>query len=462
VHMNNEPPIPPPGVRRVLLQCLDDVDAIVDRWLQQVRSIPPYGAGRVDEEDLRNTARQVLGLLLRYVAGMPVADELAAVSRRVGERRAQQGVPLDSLLDAARLDFRVLWDALISRTPERDMADLAGAAHRVWEVVERHVTGIMASYQRTVLEMGRLRQDERRAWFARLLDNNGRNPDVVRDAGRVLGFTPTARFIAVVADPDSGAALRQAAAALSAAGIRCHRHEAPTGDILVAQLPTRSADPEGAVLRELAGVACGVSPVVTGLARVPKAVRLAAATTRTLGTGGPAGPRRLEDAWLEVLAAHTPEIAAELAERVLAPLERIPLAEAERLIATVHVHVSGSGSIGDTAAALYCHRNTVQYRFGRFRELTGRDVRVPQDAAVVALALRAAALGFGEFTGPFAEMVRGAVTGGAAGPAPPAERPRWVSPPGAPRRVAAPRSTGHAAARPDGQRLLDPQGTPRA
>ncbi|MER5423781.1 helix-turn-helix domain-containing protein [Streptosporangium roseum] len=36
--------------------------------------------------------------------------------------------------------------------------------------------------------------------------------------------------------------------------------------------------------------------------------------------------------------------------------------------------------------------DTVQHRFARFRDLTGRDVRAPGDAAVVALALRAAAL----------------------------------------------------------------------
>ena len=67
---------------------------------------------------------------------------------------------------------------------------------------------------------------------------------------------------------------------------------------------------------------------------------------------------------------------------------RLGAVERERLLETVRVHLAGDGSIADTAAALYCHRNTVQHRFARFRELTGRDVRVPGDAAVVALALR--------------------------------------------------------------------------
>lgn len=51
--------------------------------------------------------------------------------------------------------------------------------------------------------------------------------------------------------------------------------------------------------------------------------------------------------------------------------------------------------MADTAAAVYCHRNTVQHRFNRSCELTGRDVRRPEDAALIALALRARARGDG-------------------------------------------------------------------
>ncbi|MFF4794397.1 helix-turn-helix domain-containing protein [Streptomyces sp. NPDC001276] len=43
-----------------------------------------------------------------------------------------------------------------------------------------------------------------------------------------------------------------------------------------------------------------------------------------------------------------------------------------------------------TAGALCCHRNTVQHRFARFAELTGQDIRRPDDVALVDLALRAA------------------------------------------------------------------------
>jgi DNA-binding PucR family transcriptional regulator len=50
---------------------------------------------------------------------------------------------------------------------------------------------------------------------------------------------------------------------------------------------------------------------------------------------------------------------------------------------------AASGSVADVAARLYCHRNTVRSRLQRFAELTGRDVTVPTDAAVVLLAMQA-------------------------------------------------------------------------
>ncbi|WP_246266510.1 helix-turn-helix domain-containing protein [Nonomuraea typhae] len=375
-------------VARLAARCLTSYEVLIDGWLAEVMAIEPYARGLVGPAEVREGARVGFALILRMLSeGRPPA-ELGPHAQALGERRAGQGVPLESLLAAARLDAKVLWHGLIAQAGPADLPGLLNSAHLVWEAVEQHSTGLMTGYQRAVLEMGRQREDQRRTWFARLLDNDGRNPDVVRDAGRVLGFDTAAPFVAVLADAAAGASSRAAVSALGTLGFRLHRHEAPTGDILVVQLPARAADPERVLLDALAGVPCGVSPRVGGLARVPHAVRLAAATARAAVTAD--GPVRLEDSWLEVFTAHNPELAAELAVRVLGPLYEIGAAERERLLETVRVHLAGDGAIAATAAALYCHRNTVQHRFARFKELTGRDLRAPEDAAVIALALRAA------------------------------------------------------------------------
>lgn len=380
--------VPNEVLSRLALECLADPQKLIEGWADEVMALEPYAEGRVSREEVGEGARIGFALILRHVAEGRVPPELAEHSEALGERRAGQGVPLASLLAAGRLDARALWQGLIGRAAPEDMSELLRGAHLLWEAVEQHVTGLMAGYQRAVLEMGRQREDQRRAWFARLLDNDGRNPDVVRDAGQVLGFDVSGRFFVAVADPAASAGLRAAVIATISSGLRCHRHESPGGDILVMQFPARAPAPERSVLSLLRGVRCGVSPQVGDLAQVPYAVRLAAAAARP----GAEGPQRLEDRWLDVFAAHTPELAAALADRVLGPLAAIGAAERDRLLETVRTHLSGTGSIADTATVLYCHRNTVQHRFARFRDLTGRDVRAPGDAAVVALALRAEAL----------------------------------------------------------------------
>jgi hypothetical protein len=381
---------PPPASRVVELvgQCLEDIDGLIGIWIDCVRPVRTAYADLVPDQDFRDSAWQAFELLLRTVAQLPVPDHVAGVSERVGERRARQGVPLDALLEAARLDFRVVWAALVRRAEDQDMALLVASAYHVWEAVERHVTGIMSAYERTVLEMGRREEDERRMWFARLLDNDGRNPTVVRNAALALGFHATGRFLCAAAAAQHGAGLRRAATALRAAGVRLQQQAVASDVVLTVELRQRTT-PE-VVMTHLRETPCGVSPAVSGLAAVPRAVMLAQATVRVLPADAKT-PRRLEDSWLDVLVHRAENLGRELAYDVLGELytAEAPDTEATRVLGTVRVHLAGSGSVADTAAALFCHRNTVQHRLNRFTELTGRDVRRPENAALVALALRA-------------------------------------------------------------------------
>jgi hypothetical protein len=110
----------------------------------------------------------------------------------------------------------------------------------------------------------------------------------------------------------------------------------------------------------LAGVPCGVGPLAHGLANVPRSARIAGEIVDVSPRAD--GPRELAD---------------------------VPPRERDRLLAAVRAYLV-TGSVAQVAARLYCHRNTVLNRLRRFTELTGRDVTVPADAAVVLLALRCA------------------------------------------------------------------------
>jgi DNA-binding PucR family transcriptional regulator len=71
---------------------------------------------------------------------------------------------------------------------------------------------------------------------------------------------------------------------------------------------------------------------------------------------------------------------------VLAGLDSAPRGERDRLVETVLAYAR-SGSVQQTATALFCHRNTVVNRLRRFADLTGRQMTTPADAAVVLVAL---------------------------------------------------------------------------
>jgi DNA-binding PucR family transcriptional regulator len=70
----------------------------------------------------------------------------------------------------------------------------------------------------------------------------------------------------------------------------------------------------------------------------------------------------------------------------LGGLDAVAPPERERLIAAVRRYAE-DGSVTDTAASVFCHRNTVLNRLRRVAVLTGRDVTVPADAAILLLAL---------------------------------------------------------------------------
>ena len=92
------------------------IDSLVDEWAEYVGPVRAPYSDMVSRHEFRDSAWQAFELLLRTVAQLPVPEHIAGVSERVGEQRARQGFPLDALLQAARLDFRVVWAALVRRS----------------------------------------------------------------------------------------------------------------------------------------------------------------------------------------------------------------------------------------------------------------------------------------------------------------------------------------------------------
>lgn len=358
-----------------------DPGVLVAAFVARVRAVPPYGRGVVPTDRLETDAHLTFDYLLRRLAGQPVPERLLATGPSIGRDRARRGVPLNDLLTAVRLDFRVLWAALRECADPADEALLVARAEDVWNVVEEYSTQIQVSYQAEAAVLARERMGERTMLVAALLSSAVPDPDEVARVAVALDVDVDADLLVAAASPASGLRLRQAADRLAADGRMVHVQSTGRHVVLLARWDGGTGAPVRAVL---AGVPCGVGPLAHGLAAVPRSARLAGELVDVLPDLG--GPRELFDAWLPLAAARLADTAGELVGAELAGLADAAPRERDRLLETVRTYAA-TGSVAEVAARVYCHRNTVLNRLRRFAELTGRDVTVPTDAAVVLLAL---------------------------------------------------------------------------
>ena len=63
-------------------------------------------------------------------------------------------------------------------------------------------------------------------------------------------------------------------------------------------------------------------------------------------------------------------------------------AERAEIMELLRAYFSAGGSLKKTAADLFIHKNTLQYKLHRMEHMTGYDVRQPRHAAVFAMALQ--------------------------------------------------------------------------
>ncbi|WP_249124097.1 PucR family transcriptional regulator [Saccharopolyspora erythraea] len=361
---------------------MDDLDELVDDFIAELSAIEPYASGVVPRQELREDAESSIEFLLRTTAGLPVPHRLDDACERIGRRRAHLGVPLDVLLRAVRLDFRVLWSAFLRRVDQADLPRLVHNTVRVWDVVEEYSTRVHMAYVNEAAVLAREREDERNRLVDSLLATHGRDAQIVAQVANALGMNATGRILVAAAPTDAPRPLRQAADRLRAGSMPVHVQNVERRQVLIAELPRRSRGDTG---QWLGSVACGVGPVANGLADLPRALRISMEVAATI-SGDLGGPVRLVQRWPHVVAARLAEVGTALRDEVLPSPTATTAHERDRLFETVHAYLR-SGSISTVANEIFCHRNTVLNRLHRFTELTGHDITRPEHAAAVLVAM---------------------------------------------------------------------------
>ncbi|WP_282700576.1 helix-turn-helix domain-containing protein [Streptomyces sp. CC219B] len=320
-------------------------------------------------------------------------DAARRCSWKIGVRRAEQGVPLDALLHAFRLGGSLVWQRLVeetSRQAPEDVRLLVHVATDMWNFVDEHCTLVADAYRQAERQLAWRRENRVRLLAGALLDGTSRIADLPETA-QGLDLPEHGRYVVVAVAGRRPSGVRPAAVP---PGLRVHWHTGVEVDYGIVLIEDDDPDGDGDPVEPLEGLGdaapgtrTGIGSVVTGLAAVGDARRLADLALRICPPEG--GTVRLDDHLPEALVISCPELGTTLADQVLGPLLRLEPADRDVLLDTLSAWLVCDGSAQRAGERLYCHRNTVLNRLRRCEQLTGRSLARPQDLVEISLALTA-------------------------------------------------------------------------
>ena len=346
-------------------------DSLVTDFLSRFEAVS-YDDAQVPAEDVYQTAVDTMDMFLYQMAGLELPPDLRNLPREVATRRASQGVPLQSFLEAVRNDFRVLWKGLERVAHGNGVNVLVANMDRVMDVVEGYVSSIQQSFVEAEALLARDKQLYRQRLISRLFTGEPKTEQDIEDIAAGLGVRPADTFelMAVIGD-DVAEAQR---AVLH--DRRLHSYE--RAGVLYIFRQQRA----GTWLHEPPGFAAGYVPDIGGLADVPAAASSALVLARS---GGP-GLQTMQEAWLRIAAELLEQTLPGFCSSVQEALRKCTDHERVRLLQVAESYAR-TGSIKETAEELYCHRNTVVNRLHSLQQVIGLDLAVPGQAARALIAV---------------------------------------------------------------------------
>ncbi len=304
----------------------------------------------------------------------PTDDELSE-PRASACRRAQERVPLASVLTAYHLGARIGWAELQSTATRSEVPELLAAVDRLQRYVQAVTAVVATAYLHEQQAIAGEEGDALRALVTALLSGEPAGPLAER-----LGRRLPERWVVLALDlaehPDEKASAGAIAARRKVRRVQ-ERLDAHVGEPVLGQLHATGGivllpddgqpldelvlslqDAAGAAVRGGAAPAEGTHAVATAAEQAREVLRL---------TGPEPGLRVLRDVLLDYQLSRPSEAQAELAS-LLDALDEHP-----DLLRTLRAYLAEDLDRRRTAAALHVHPNTLDYRLKRVVELTGLD-----------------------------------------------------------------------------------------
>lgn len=376
--------VPSPPVRTgdlvvaLARRMLEDLDRLTDEAVRRIRAaVQGYRTDAVVLRDdlwwsVYRNAELVLHLLVDERD--PTEEELR-VRRSLGARRAQQGLPVEDVLQAFHVGCLVLWEEITVLGEAEGQAatsQLLRRAGMVWTHMHR-ISSVVADAHRMELARRDALAHDGPAALLKALARWPADGEAV-DLARHLGFDPEGPFLAAVHRGPTLSGWPAARAVVS--------H--PDRVTVLCAAPGDAEEEEAALtllLQASGAEAVGVGVVRGGLAGAKGSLADACRAHRAAAV---LGRDRLtfRDGWFEAMAVESREHLAPVVAPAVALLE-----DDDELTATVEAYLRCGGRVAEAARSLGVHPNTVTYRIDRFVRRTGVDPRSTRGALAAQLAL---------------------------------------------------------------------------
>ena len=304
----------------------------------------------------------------------PTEDELSE-PRASAARRAQERVPLASVLTAYHLGARIGWAELQATATRAEVPELLAAVDRLQRYVQAVTAVVATAYLHEQQAIAGEEGDALRALVTALLSG-----DPAGALAERVGRRLPERWVVLALDlsehPDEKARAGAIAARRKVRRVQ-ERLDAHVGEPVLGQLHATGGivllpddgrplddlvlalqEAAGASVRAGAATAEGTDGVASAAEQAREVLRL---------TGPEPGLRVLGDVLLDYQLSRPSEAQVQLAA-LLAPLDEHP-----DLLRTLQAYLVEDLDRRRTAAELHVHPNTLDYRLKRVVELTGLD-----------------------------------------------------------------------------------------
>ena len=372
--------------------------AVVFEVTTEMWGAPGYDEEHMARKDFAAKVGPSIELVLEHMAtDAPLSEPNLNHARAIGEARALQGVPIDTVLHSWMAVQRVLMSRLLDYTDQIPGGELADAARRLLALVEVLTWQSIEAYRQTRGDIATSYDGPTSDLVAALAGPDALSSGETVRRAQVAGARVNTEYVALAVGSVSGLQGVLPAQRLLHRSLRGRYADrvlvGQVQEFAILLVPTGGADEalDGYLTTALKEPSWpGRASVALGMV-APSLVEVGDSIRQALQAGEVAFALnnldrvvRFVDVIPEVIALHNRELTDLLIAAKLGDLTDRP-----ELIETLNAYLKNQLSVRRTAAAMHMHSNTVLYRLNKLRTALGQEFSESNALVDLGLALRA-------------------------------------------------------------------------